>query len=97
MSSGGTLGKVGDVGFESGSVPGALGRGRRGQQHFGPPSPVAAREKAKNAVHSLKRLARTLRPERARVGVVLALAVVRSACAVSAPLIMARAVNLIFE
>ncbi|OFW57222.1 MAG: multidrug ABC transporter ATP-binding protein [Actinobacteria bacterium RBG_16_64_13] len=76
---------------------GPFGRGRRQQQHFGPPGLVGTGEKAKNFKHSFKRLLGRLRPERAVIVVVVVLSVISVACTIGAPKIMARASNLIFS
>ena len=73
------------------------GRERRRLHLFGPPDPVRPEEKAREFGRSLKRLVGRLRPENKLIAIAVILTILRVACSVSAPLILARAMNLIFE
>ena len=75
----------------------SAGRERRRLRPFGAPDPVRPEEKARDFGRSLKRLAGRLRPESRLIAVAVILTILRVACSVSAPLILARAMNLIFE
>jgi ATP-binding cassette subfamily B protein len=72
-------------------------RERGGQRHFGSPSPVDPGVKAKDFRRSFARLAGRLRPERRLISLAVILTIMRVACTVGAPKILARAINLIFE
>ena len=90
-------------GAQPGAEAPAVASGKRGRGRgshgpgFGSPGLIGTGEKAKDFKGSFKRLVGRLRPERAMLAVVFFLAVVSVACSVSAPKILARATNLIFE
>ncbi len=75
-------------------------RGRRQQQHgpgFGPPGLIGTGEKAKNFKGSFKRLVGTLRPERARIAIIIVLTTFSVAATISGPKILGRVFNLVLS
>jgi ATP-binding cassette subfamily B multidrug efflux pump len=75
----------------------SAGGERKRLRLFGSPDPVRPEEKAREFGRSLRRLLGRLRPEYKLIALAVMLTIIRVACSVGAPKVLARAMNLIFE